>query len=307
MPHARQTHATALAGAAPGSRRVADALRTQQRLLADGTARLQAATVEDVHKGRVTARRLRSLLRTFRPLFDERSVRRYRDHLRSYARALGEVRESDVRRTLLIRLASRDPGISRAGFRRLSDELESARSAARDALRQRMLEPGWAELCRALAKYASSERLLLRRDTGLDEVLWLVDRAWRKPRRLIEAGPRDTDELHELRLALKHCRYALESVADVEPESTDRLMLRLRAAQDQIGEHRDLVMARHWVEAGGPALGAMLARRLGRLIDRRMDELRVQALKRSLEVLPAYDRWRRACRRIRRAGNRGRS
>jgi CHAD domain-containing protein len=285
---------------------VKDALDVQQQHLVARTARLGGATAEDVHQGRVAARRLRSLLKTFRPLLDARRRRSYRNDLRSYARALAEVRESDVRRDLLVPLSRRDSGMSPSEFHRLSVQLESACHAARDALRRRLAEPSWAALSRALERHASSERLMRRHDAGLAEVLSLVDRSWRKPRRLLEAGPRDMEELHELRLALKHCRYALEAVASVEPETSDRLMRRLRAAQDRIGEHRDFVQARHWVEANELALGAILVRRLVRLIDRRMEVLHEQALERSERVLPAYQRWCRACRKLRRAGTRDR-
>ena len=44
---------------APGSARLEEAIREQQRLLAAAAAALEAAGVEDVHRGRVAARRLR--------------------------------------------------------------------------------------------------------------------------------------------------------------------------------------------------------------------------------------------------------
>lgn len=303
MDRARPISGTLPPAAAPGSRRIDEALRSLQRRLAAGAARLPAdASVEDVHQARVTARRLRSHLRTFEPLLDARRARRYRAKLREYARALAEVREADVREALLVPLARRDARMTPAGFHRLSVQLEGARHAARDALRRRMSDPRWAALCRALDPQAASGPLLVRRDAGVEEVLRLVRRAWCRARKRLGHGRRDVEALHELRLALKHCRYAVEAVADVEPEAAERLLRRLRAAQDRIGEHRDLVLARHWLEANERSLGATLVRRLDERVDGRLETLHGQALGRSERVLPAYRRWRRASRRVRRAG-----
>ena len=52
--------------------------------------------IEHVHKARVATRRLRSDLRTFRPLLDPDWDRQARNDLRSVASALGEVRDADV-------------------------------------------------------------------------------------------------------------------------------------------------------------------------------------------------------------------
>ncbi len=92
---------------ADGSRRIEEAVREQQRLLAAAAA-LESAGVDDVHRGRVAARRLRSLLKTFRPLLEPRRARLYRVDLRSFARGLAGVREADVRREILMSAATRD-------------------------------------------------------------------------------------------------------------------------------------------------------------------------------------------------------
>ena len=79
---------------AEGSRRLQASVREQQRRIAAGAARLADAAVDDVHDARVAARRLRSLLKTFRPLLDPRRARLYRIDLRSFARGLAGAREA---------------------------------------------------------------------------------------------------------------------------------------------------------------------------------------------------------------------
>ena len=295
------------AGRAAGSVRVEAALREQQRLLGISAPRLQDASVDDIHHARVAARRLRSLLKTYRPLLDARRARLYRMDLRSYARALAGVREADVRRDMLVAFARREPAVTPVEFRRLGIQLEDHRLAARQALRRHLGEPGWAALCKALERHAASERLLLLQDADLERVLDLVDEPWRKAVQLVEDDRQEPAELHELRLALKHCRYALESVADLEPETAAHLLRRLRAAQDGIGEHRDAVLARHWVKSHERSLGRLLTQRLLRLLERREASLMEQAVARSRKVLPAYRAWGKAARRIKRTATSGRA
>lgn len=285
---------------AEGSRRLQASVREQQRRISSGATRLPAATVDDVHDARVAARRLRSLLKTFRPLLDPRRARLYRIDLRSFARSLAGAREADVRRELLVELGRREPSVSPSGYQRLGRLLDERSLAAREGLHRRLAEPGWAALCRALERQGASERLLVVRDADLARMLELVEVSWSKAVLLMKEEPEDVAGLHALRLAFKHCRYALEPVADVVPKSASRLLRRLRGAQDAIGLHRDLLLARHWVSANERSLGRSLVQRLQPLLETREATLLHKAAVRSRRVLPAYREWRRAARRARR-------
>jgi CHAD domain-containing protein len=290
---------------AEGSRRIEDTIRQQKGALAAATA-ANAVGVEDVHKARVAARRLRSVLKTFGSLLEPRRARLYRVDLRSFARALAGAREADVRRELLAAIADRDASIPPEARARLDLALEDACIGARETLRRHRGEPGWAALCAALARHASSDALIVDRQASLAEVLALVARAWRKPARMMRAQPETTEELHELRLALKHCRYALEPVADVAPKPTARLLQRLRGAQDAIGEHRDLILAEHWLQSNERQLGRDLSMRLVANLQRRERQLRRRAARRSGKVLEEYSRWRAATRRLTKEATPGR-
>jgi CHAD domain-containing protein len=294
-------------GLAAGSRRIDTALREQQRLLRTAAARLELASGSDVHHGRIAARRMRSLLRSFRPLLDVRRARLMRAELRSFARALAAVREADVRRDLLLALARRDPEVAPGDFQRLSLMLEDLCLEARASLRRHVAEPGWDALGAAILGDTAADSLLVRRDAGLDRLLRAVDKSWREAVQLLESEPTQAAELHALRLRLKHCRYALEPVADVRPEEAARLLRRLRAAQDLIGEHRDTLLAEHWVRLNNRSLGGHLSRRLLRLLKRHEQTLRKQAARQAGKVLPAYRQWRKAIRPLRKARTTGRA
>lgn len=291
---------------ADGSRRVEDAIREQQRLLSAATE-LESAGVEDVHRGRVAARRLRSMLKTFRPLLEPRRARLYRVDLRSFARALAGVREADVRRELLVAVVTQDDTIPPADRERLSGMLEDACIAARAALHRHQGEPGWAALKKALGRQAAGAGLFVDHGASLARVLGLVAGSWRRSVRLLEDEPETTVELHELRLSLKHCRYALEPVADVAPKATARLVRRLRNAQDCIGEHRDTLLATHWVQSNERLLGRDFAGRLVADLERRERRLRHRATMRSRKVLEAWRDWRAATRRFRKEAKTGRA
>jgi CHAD domain-containing protein len=304
MTRTRPTSAPARAPeSAEGSGRIEAAIHEQQRALG---AAIDAAGVEEVHKARVAARRLRSLLKTFGSLFEPRRAQLYRADLRSYARALGGVREADVRRELLAAIADRDASILPAARARLELLLENASIGAREALQRHRDEPGWAALCAALARHASSDALIAEHRASLARVLGLILHAWRKPKRLLKAEPDSTEELHRLRLALKHCRYALEPVVDVAPRASARLLRRLRAAQDAIGEHRDVIFAEHWLRSNERHLGPELSARLVVDLQQREKQLRRRAARRNRKVLAAYGQWRTATRRLRKEATPGR-
>ena len=124
---------------APGSACLEAAVREQQQRIAAAMASLGSAGVDDVHGARVAARRLRSMLKTFRPLLDERRAQRYRADLRRFARSLGAAREADVRRALLLGVAE-DAQLTAAECRQLTVLLEDACVASREHLRRHLAD-----------------------------------------------------------------------------------------------------------------------------------------------------------------------
>jgi CHAD domain-containing protein len=270
------------------------ALVEQQVRLRSTAARLHAGRATDVHDARVAARRLRSLLATCRPLLDECRSRRLRRRLRDFARALNEVREADVMRDMLLALAEQQPAIAAADAGRLRSMLRRSCAESRRSLRREMASKDWASSVEALGDERALAALRLRHDAGFREVLELVDRPWRTAEKRLVPPPRGAAELHRLRLLLKRCRYALESVSSLQPVQAEQALARLRSAQDRLGEHRDAVQARKWLRANEERLGRPLARRMDRMLRRREKTLGSEAVERAARVLPAYAAWRRA-------------
>jgi CHAD domain-containing protein len=287
---------------AEGSRLASAALVEQQSRLRTTAARLDAASPADIHDARVAARRLRSLLATFGPLLEERSSRRLRRRLRDLAGALSGVREADVRRDLLQALIKGNAAFATADAGHLRACLRQSCAEARQALGRETAGKDWMALVEMLTHEPIPATAMVRPDAGLGELLELVDRPWREAGILLARPPRGAKRLHRLRLVLKRCRYALESVSSVESVQAEATLRRLRSAQNHLGDYRDAAQARDWIKVNDERLGRPVARRLDRLLRAREKALAIEAVARASLVMPAYAAWRRATRELRTPG-----
>ncbi len=280
--------------AGEGSQLAWQALVEHQARLRSIVARLGAARSGDVHDARVAARRLRSLLATYRPLFDQRRSQRLRRRLKELARVLTGPREADVRRGLLLAVAGRLPAVAGEDAGRLRVSLRKDCAESRRAMREALGGAGWAESVEILSDERTLAELRLRVDVGLAELLELVDGPWRVADGLLAAHRGGAAKLHRLRLALKRCRYALESVSSLQPARAGRVLDRLRSVQDSLGEYLDAVAARKWLQENEAALGRPLVRLLDREIKVREKERKAEALRKASRLMPAYEKWRMA-------------
>jgi CHAD domain-containing protein len=74
----------------------------------------------------------------------------------------------------------------------------------------------------------------------------LLDRAENrllKAGRLLEDAGEDDIALHEARKGYKKARYAVEAVQVLDGDAAERLIKRLKALQEALGEHQDAVVA----------------------------------------------------------------
>ena len=205
---------------------------------------------EGVHQARVATRRLRSDLRTFRPLLDEEWSTALRDELRWIARALGDVRDGDV---LLGRLRHRaaELGIDEDAARVL-DTLQTSRDSALTALVEALRSDRYAHLLDRLVEAANAP--VLGRDAGepaTDAVPALVRRPWhRLAKRAKALGSAPTDaQLHEVRIHTKRVRYAAEAAEPVVGKPARAFSHAAAKLQDVLGDLNDAVVAGAWLEA----------------------------------------------------------
>jgi CHAD domain-containing protein len=212
---------------------------------------------EAVHQARVATRRLRSDLRTFRTLVDERWSDALRDELRWLGDVLGGVRDADVMLGRLSTRAEELEPIDRSAADRLLDDLREQRERAVQQLLEALRSERYDTVLDHLVLAARRPRLLLRVDDDDDrEVLRaLVRRPWEKLARAVRSLPDDpTDSaLHEVRIKVKRARYAAEAVAPAIGKPARTFARALVALQDVLGDLQDAVVASEWLRRSGEA------------------------------------------------------
>jgi CHAD domain-containing protein len=230
--------------------RRAIALSVIRLILHDPVVRLDVDT-EGVHQARVATRRLRSDLRTFRPLVDEAWSSGLRDELGWLADLLGDVRDGDV---LLERLRHRVAELPDAHEREdaaavlatLEDERDSAQSVLLEALRS----PRYLRLLDSLVAAASDPAMRERASAPASDVVpELVRRPWHKlEKRVGKLADNPPDEqLHAVRIRTKRVRYAAEAAEPIVGKPARRFAKAAEALQDVLGELNDAVVAEHWL------------------------------------------------------------
>jgi CHAD domain-containing protein len=210
-------------------------------------AGMRIGDVESLHQARVGTRRLRSHLRVFRPLLDDRWAAELDSELRSLARQLGEVRDLDV---LGERLGSLVADL-RPVIDPLLDDLARRREAAQRALLDRLRDERYAALLERLVAASTAPRLarVASRPAG-SALPPLFESAWKRLAHHADGmtGEWSDNDFHRLRILAKRARYTADAIGpalDVSRrEGADRIRKRLTALQTMLGEVQDAATAR---------------------------------------------------------------
>lgn len=204
--------------AAPVLERAAEVLRVRfDEVVNLRDAALDFSDIEGVHSMRVATRRLRSALRDYTPFMSQRLPKQLRKELKQLADALGAVRDEDVAIVALetLQLEADKTESVKAGIGKLLKERSDAREVARlnltEALAVQHLDDLQNRFAAAIDKMATrkkSKRAISFNEAGREVVAdGLQD--------LLDLGtslyePFKTEELHEMRIAAKRLRYAIE-------------------------------------------------------------------------------------------------
>ncbi len=230
----------------------------------DPVVRLDADP-EGVHKARVATRTLRSDLRTFRQLVDRAWSDGLRGELGWLAALLGRVRDADV---MLARLEGRAERLSGPAAKTAAPvlvTLTAERAQAFAELRQALRGERYLELLDRLVAASGSPELTPRAAVPATEVVpELVRQPWRSlERAVVGLGRRPSDEeLHEVRIKAKRCRYAAEAAVPVLGKRAAGFADAAADLQDALGDLNDAVVAEAWLRdwaAGRRASAAVFA------------------------------------------------
>lgn len=228
----------------------------------------RAGDVTSVHQARVATRRLREAL----PLITRgSSLRKHKRRVRLLTRALGPVRELDVALLTLDEFdnrqgtapsrSGRQDEVPRAGILSLQQAIRQERTRMQVDMRRtidRTRLPKLSEKLVAAARKRDKESPGPR-TVDPKQLAAARDRAARRAERLrikIEnaAAIYLADRLHEVRIAAKKLRYALEIVRDLSRSRATARILTLKRAQDLLGRIHDLevLIARTRAIQGSP-------------------------------------------------------
>jgi CHAD domain-containing protein len=223
-------------------------LRQRVRAVTEALPAAAAGEVRGVHRARVATRRLRAWLPALGGLADAGPLRRLRRAVRRLTRALGPVRELDVALGHLDSIG-RDAGVPDRVLARVRGQLRTQRLAARRDLLQ-ALERHPADRLTALAETigiepADAEPLMA---AAVREArARAAQRALALSAAIGAAGPLYAAEpLHEVRIAAKQLRYALEVDLALSGSRAERQVRQLKGLQDILGLVHDYeVLAAH--------------------------------------------------------------
>jgi CHAD domain-containing protein len=245
---------------------------------------------EGVHQTRVATRRLRSDLKTFRPLLDKAWADRLRRDLRWLADELGTVRDADVLDGHFADTLAANPEIDARGGAELRAHLASARDLDRRRLLAHLADTRAIELFDHLVDAAAAPQIRRRARKPAERMLPpLVETAWRDLRRHVDALdpiPAD-DDLHEIRILAKRVRYAAEAVAPALGKRAAKFAKAAADIQDSLGDLHDSAIAAEWLahaaDTGLTPPGAFAAGRVAEC-------LRADASQHRAEWQPSYDK-----------------
>ena len=210
-------------------------------------------SAEAVHDMRVAARRFRSAMEDFRPYLNKRSVDLTLKQIRSIADALGEVRDQDVAILALENLAAKIPAQCSATLQNLIDTRKEIRKAARKKLKRdlkddlKKVRSTFDETLDTAKKLSSiSQQQLMRtsyRHVGAEVIKSRLAELEKLGDNLKRSN--DVKGLHEMRIAAKRLRYAIELLDECWRPGPKYFAKKVTQVQTALGHVHDCDV---WIE-----------------------------------------------------------
>jgi CHAD domain-containing protein len=216
----------------------------------------RSGDITGVHQARVATRRLREAL----PLVVSGSqLRKRRRTVRRLTRALGPIRELDVA-LLTLEEFTDSPDVPRSGVVALRQVIRQERARMQADMRRTIDRTRLDKLSQKLVSAARKrDKSAPSRSVDPKRLASARERAARRGERLrgtIEnaAAIYLPDRLHEVRIAAKKLRYAMEIVRDLTGSRANARIATLKRAQDLLGRIHDLevLIARTRAVQGSP-------------------------------------------------------
>ena len=215
----------------------------------------QNEDVECLHRMRVAARRLRSLLPLFNDCLPPKQSARWRKPLRRVTRALGRARDADVQIVCVQEaLNACDDDRLRPGLERLLLRFRQQRQALQTPLVNTLerLTSGRriSRLDMALRYLLATSQLYATPESARHAYRRSRDAIMRRLQTVLATaatirGPESSAELHATRITIKRLRYTLQAFAPLYPDTLTDAIRTARKLQDVLGNLHDCDV---WVE-----------------------------------------------------------
>ncbi len=243
---------------------------------------------EDLHKMRVATRRQRAAWRIFGEAFRANRTRRYRSGLRETAARLGAVRDLDVQLEAADQYRSDLPVTEQRALEPLLASWRAHRDDARVLLLRELDSDHYRRWVDDYRDFVRTEGALVLpvgpvqphrvRDTAPSRI-WAAYEGVRGYEAVLRWA--DVETLHDLRIAAKWLRYALEFVREALGDESGPLIARVTALQDHLGLMHDAdvtaAMARTFLVEHAGDLSALESAAIGRyLVDREREVARLR-------------------------------
>lgn len=214
-------------------------------------AALDWSDPEGVHSMRVASRRLRSALRDFMPYVRKRAISSALKSLKEIADTLGEVRDQDVALEALDKLHTHTPAHFSSTLKQFIDARKESREQARQNLiailerdHLQQLETSFTAAVEEATATEDTQSTFLEMSRSiildrLKELEKLSDGLFR---------PFEVETLHEMRIAAKRLRYAIELFQQCWGRSIAPFAKRAARMQTALGDLHDCDI---WIESFG--------------------------------------------------------
>jgi CHAD domain-containing protein len=229
----------------PAQRAVADYLSTQIDAIVAGDAGLRYGA-DPIHDTRVAIRRVRSTLRVFATLFDDRGAAgELETDLKWFAALLGDVRDCQVQRERFDDALDRLPDELKLGPVRsdIGNYLLAMERPARGRVTDAMDSSRYLGMMAVLGQWKTEPPLDESSDLG--DLRKRVKKAMCKADHRLVAAVDGSDDaaLHSARKAAKRARYAGELLSSMQPKALRKAKIHEKV-QSALGDHQDTMVAR---------------------------------------------------------------
>ena len=201
--------------------------------------------IESLHQMRVATRRLRTVLRTARPILLPEWVTSLQQELKWLGALLGPARDLDVQ---IAYFTEESAGLDARDRKLLADfisHLRSQREAVQQLILSELTSARYLELIRRLQQAAQAPSVV---ESPLT-VRQLAKQAFKKLRKAnsrLRPSPSDV-ALHKIRIRTKRARYAAELARSSVGKPAGRFIKSARTIQDLLGMHQDAIQAERHV------------------------------------------------------------